>query len=164
MASTTTERPPPRPKRVIPESTPRAVEPWRVTQRLTRRVGMLGVVLLVVFAALFLRLWALQVLAGTKYVDQAGANSYRTVRVQAPRGSIVDRDGQPARDQRPGDRGAAVAGRPAEGLHRALQRSSSALVASDAGAAVRDRGRHQGARDGDPLTPGDRSRRARASR
>ena len=78
MASTTTERP--APKRVVPE-TPRAVEPWRVTQRLTLRVGMLGVLLLVVFAALFLRLWALQVLAGTKYVDQAAANSYRTVRV-----------------------------------------------------------------------------------
>jgi penicillin-binding protein 2 len=49
---------------------------------------------LVVFAALLLRLWALQVLAGTKYVDQAGANSYRTVRVQAPRGPILDRNGK----------------------------------------------------------------------
>jgi penicillin-binding protein 2 len=65
-----------------------------VTQRLTLRVGVLGVVILVVFAALFLRLWALQVLAGTKYVDQASANSYLTVRVQAPRGSIVDRNGR----------------------------------------------------------------------
>jgi penicillin-binding protein 2 len=92
LASTTTERPAPR--RPIPEAPP-AVEPWRVTQRLTLRVGMLGVLLLVVFAALFLRLWALQVLAGTKYVDQAAANSYRTVRVQAPRGSIVDRNGHP---------------------------------------------------------------------
>lgn len=72
-----------------------AVEPWRLTQRLTRRAGILGVLVLIVFAALFLRLWALQVLAGTKYVDQAGANSYRTVRVQAPRGSIVDRNGKP---------------------------------------------------------------------
>lgn len=93
MASTTTtERP--APKRALPEGPP-TVEPWRVTQRLTVRVGVLGVLLLVVFAALFLRLWALQVLAGTKYVDQAGANSYRTVRVQAPRGSIVDRNGRP---------------------------------------------------------------------
>ena len=91
MASTTTERPAPRP--ALPE-TPAPVEPWRVTQRLTLRVGVLGVLLLVVFAALFLRLWALQVLAGTKYVDQASANSFRTVRVQAPRGSIVDRNGR----------------------------------------------------------------------
>jgi len=65
-----------------------------VTQRLTWRVGVLAVLVLVVFAALFLRLWALQVLAGTKYVDQARSNSYRTVRVQAPRGPIVDRNGK----------------------------------------------------------------------
>ena len=92
MASTTTERP--APKRALPEATP-AVEPWRITQRLTLRVAILGVLLLVVFAALFLRLWALQVLAGSKYVDQASANSYRTVRVQAPRGPIIDRNGRP---------------------------------------------------------------------
>src|SRR5580765_7774900 len=96
LASTTTERPPPPPpprKRAPAEEQP-AVEPWRVAHRLTWRVGALGVLVLVVFAALFLRLWALQVLAGTKYVDQAGANSYRTVRVQAPRGVIVDRNGR----------------------------------------------------------------------
>jgi penicillin-binding protein 2 len=91
LASTTTERPSPPP---APAESAPSVEPWRVTQRLTLRVGVLGILLLVVFAALFLRLWALQVLAGTKYVDQASANSYRTVRVQAPRGPIVDRDGR----------------------------------------------------------------------
>jgi penicillin-binding protein 2 len=57
------------------------------------RVAILGVVVLGVFAALFLRLWALQVLSGTKYVNQAQANSYFTVRVQAPRGTILDRNG-----------------------------------------------------------------------
>jgi len=51
--------------------------------------------MLVIFGVLLLRLWALQVLAGTKYVDQAQANSFRTVRVQAPRGEIVDRNGVP---------------------------------------------------------------------
>jgi penicillin-binding protein 2 len=66
-------------------------EPYRPTTRL----AVLGVVLLVVFAALFLRLWALQVLSGTKYVGQAVANSSWTVRVQAPRGPIVDRNGVP---------------------------------------------------------------------
>ena len=92
MASTTTERPA-APKRWLPKSPPVA-EPYRVTQRLTWRVGVLAVLVLVVFAALFLRLWALQVLAGTKYVDQARSNSYRTVRVQAPRGPIIDRNGK----------------------------------------------------------------------
>jgi penicillin-binding protein 2 len=91
LASTTTERP--TLKRWLPQSPPVA-EPYRVTQRLTWRVGVLAVLLLVVFAALFLRLWALQVLAGTKYVDQARANSYRTIRVQAPRGPILDRTGK----------------------------------------------------------------------
>jgi len=51
--------------------------------------------MLVIFAVLLLRLWALQVLSGTKYVNQAAANSFRTVRVQAPRGRIVDRNGIP---------------------------------------------------------------------
>jgi penicillin-binding protein 2 len=92
LASTTTERP--APKRWLPQSPP-VVEPYRVTQRLTWRVGVLAVLVLVVFAALFLRLWALQVLAGTKYVDQARSNSYRTVRVQAARGPILDRNGKP---------------------------------------------------------------------
>ena len=59
------------------------------------RIAILSVLVLGVFAALFLRLWALQVLSGTKYVDQARANSFRAVRVQAPRGLILDRNGVP---------------------------------------------------------------------
>jgi penicillin-binding protein 2 len=70
-------------------------EPYRPTSRLLRRVSVLGVAMLVIFAVLLLRLWALQVLSGTKYVDQAAANSFRTVRVQAPRGQILDRNGVP---------------------------------------------------------------------
>ncbi|HEY2073244.1 MAG TPA: penicillin-binding protein 2 [Gaiellaceae bacterium] len=93
MASTTTE-PRPRSKRFLPPSKS-VVEPYRPNQRLLRRVSILGVAMLVIFAVLLLRLWALQVLAGTKYVDQAAANSFRTVRVQAPRGQIVDRNGVP---------------------------------------------------------------------
>ena len=68
-------------------------EPYRLTPRLALRIAILSGILLVVFAALFLRLWALQVLSGTKYVGQAQANSYRTVRTQAARGPIVDRNG-----------------------------------------------------------------------
>jgi penicillin-binding protein 2 len=70
-------------------------EPYRPNNRLLRRVGVLGVAMLVVFAVLVLRLWALQVLAGTKYVNQAAENSFRTVRVQAPRGQILDSNGVP---------------------------------------------------------------------
>ena len=71
------------------------VEPYRVTPRNARRAAILGFVVLGVFAALFLRLWALQVLSGTKYVNQAAAQSFRTVRVPAPRGMIVDRNHVP---------------------------------------------------------------------
>jgi penicillin-binding protein 2 len=45
------------------------------------------------FAALLLRLWALQVLAGSQYAARAQANQLRTVRVPAPRGPIVDQNG-----------------------------------------------------------------------
>jgi penicillin-binding protein 2 len=46
-----------------------------------------------VFAVLFLRLWALQVLSGAQYLRAAQNNQLRTVRVQAPRGPILDRYG-----------------------------------------------------------------------
>ncbi len=55
---------------------------------------MLGGIVFVVFAALTLRLWALQVLSGPQYVARARANQFRTVRVQAPRGPILDRNGK----------------------------------------------------------------------
>ena len=58
---------------------------------------------------------------GTKYVNQASANSFRTVRVQAPRGQILDRNGVPLVTNAAGDRDPALAGRPAEGLHGALR-------------------------------------------
>ncbi len=95
MASTTTERPPARPPRPPQEPRAEAVEPYRLTPRLARRVGLLGAIVLIVFAALLLRLWALQVLAGTRYVAQAQANQFRTVQVLAPRGPVLDRNGKP---------------------------------------------------------------------
>ncbi len=91
MASTTTER---TPRRLLPRDKS-AVEPYRVTPKLALRVAILGGVLLAIFAALFLRLWALQVLSGQKYVAQAQANSFRVLRLPAPRGLIEDRNGVP---------------------------------------------------------------------
>ena len=91
MASTTTART----SRKVPPREESAVEPYRVTPKLALRVAVLGGILLAIFAALFLRLWALQVLAGQKYVDQAQANSFRTLPVPAKRGLILDRNGVP---------------------------------------------------------------------
>jgi len=72
---------------------PRAAEPYRLTPQLAFRIGVLGTIVLVVFAVLFLRLWALQVLSGAQYANAAQDNQLRTVRVPAPRGAIVDRNG-----------------------------------------------------------------------
>jgi penicillin-binding protein 2 len=92
LASTTTERPARRLRRPDADA---AAEQYRPSSRLTWRVGILGFALLAVFAALFLRLWALQVLSGPKYVNQAQANSFRLLRQPAPRGLLLDRTGIP---------------------------------------------------------------------
>ena len=58
------------------------------------RVAVLGGVAFVAFAIIFFRLWFLQVLTGEEYVSQARENRVRKVRVEAPRGDIVDRNRQ----------------------------------------------------------------------
>jgi penicillin-binding protein 2 len=55
---------------------------------------VLAALALAIFAILFLRLWALQVLSGDRYLKAAQNNQLRTVSVEAPRGSIVDRAGR----------------------------------------------------------------------
>ena len=45
------------------------------------------------FAVIFFRLWFLQVLSGDDYVTQARENRVRKIKIEAPRGDIVDRDG-----------------------------------------------------------------------
>ncbi|HEY6053013.1 MAG TPA: penicillin-binding protein 2 [Gaiellaceae bacterium] len=55
---------------------------------------MLGALALAVFAVLFLRLWALQVLAGSTYLQTAQNNQLRKLRLEAQRGPILDRNGK----------------------------------------------------------------------
>jgi penicillin-binding protein 2 len=57
-------------------------------------VGILGIVALAVFAVLFFRLWSLQVLSGNTYLAAAQGNQLRTIRLEAPRGTILDRHGK----------------------------------------------------------------------
>ena len=64
------------------------------------RVAILGGIGLVAFAIVFLRLWYLEVLSGDKYLAQAQNNQVREFTVQAPRGEIVDRNGQVLVDNR----------------------------------------------------------------
>jgi penicillin-binding protein 2 len=73
---------------------PRVEEPYRLTPQLALRVAVLGFLALAIFAVLFLRLWALQVLAGDKYLKQANSNRVRTLPEDAARGLILDRDGR----------------------------------------------------------------------
>jgi penicillin-binding protein 2 len=58
-------------------------------------------VVAVLFAALVTRLWFLQVLAGDEYREEARGNFVRLVPVTAPRGRILDRNGQPLVDNSP---------------------------------------------------------------
>jgi penicillin-binding protein 2 len=73
---------------------PRVEEPYRLTPQLALRVAVLGFLALSIFAVLFLRLWALQVLSGDKYLKQANNNRVRTLPNEAPRGLILDRNGR----------------------------------------------------------------------
>jgi penicillin-binding protein 2 len=57
------------------------------------RLGIVGVVVLSLFVALFSRLWFLQVLSSDEYELAAQVNAVRVVHQPAPRGRILDRDG-----------------------------------------------------------------------
>src|SRR3954454_1967215 len=57
------------------------------------RLGVIGIIAVSLFAALFSRLWFLQVMTTTDYVASAQAISTQTVMEQAPRGRILDRNG-----------------------------------------------------------------------
>jgi penicillin-binding protein 2 len=69
-------------------------EPYRLTPKLALRIGMLGMLAIAVFAALFLRLWSLQILNGEQLLRAAQNNQRREFRIPAPRGPILDRNGQ----------------------------------------------------------------------
>src|SRR4051794_17903037 len=64
-----------------------------ITPQLAVRVAVLGGFAFVLFAIIFFRLWFLQVLSGEDYVTQARENRVRKIKIEAPRGDIVDRDG-----------------------------------------------------------------------
>lgn len=64
------------------------------------RMSVLGIVVFALFAALFARLYYLQVMASEQYEVAAQANRIRVVPVEAPRGRIVDRNGKVLVDNR----------------------------------------------------------------
>jgi len=64
------------------------------------RVAVLSGIALVMFSIIFFRLWYLQVLSGDTYLAQAENNQVRDITVRAPRGEILDRDGNVLVDNR----------------------------------------------------------------
>ncbi len=57
------------------------------------RLRVVGIVVLVLFGVLVLRLWTLQVIDGKTYAAAVTRNQVRVVSIAAPRGEIVDRNG-----------------------------------------------------------------------
>jgi penicillin-binding protein 2 len=80
-------------RRFLPPD-PRVTEPYRLTPQMALRIAILGALALAIFAILFLRLWALQVLSGSSYREEAQNNQVRLLRDEAPRGRILDRNGK----------------------------------------------------------------------
>ena len=72
----------------------RSRRPAPSRSRLALRIAVLGGVAVALFAVLFFRLWNLQVLDGGKYLAEAKNNRTREYKVIAPRGDILDRDGE----------------------------------------------------------------------
>ncbi len=57
------------------------------------RLRIVGIVVLLLFGVLVLRLWTLQVVEGKTYAAAVTRNQVRVVSLSAPRGDIVDRNG-----------------------------------------------------------------------
>jgi penicillin-binding protein 2 len=93
MATVTRIPQPPTRTRFLPRD-PRVENPYRMTPQIALRIGVLGAVVLFAFAVLFFRLWALQVLSGERYLAAAQNNQLRSIRIEAPRGPIYDRNGR----------------------------------------------------------------------
>jgi penicillin-binding protein 2 len=130
---------------------PRVEEPYRLTPQAALRIAVLGGIVLLLFGALFLRLWALEILSGHQYLRVARNNQLRTVRLEAPRGPILDRNGRMLVDNHAGT---AAALWPSDLPHkwylrlRALERLSRIVHVP-----VKEMLQGIAARKNDPLTP-----------
>jgi penicillin-binding protein 2 len=153
---------------------PKPVEERRppITPQLAVRVAVLGGIAFVVFGVVFFRLWFLQVLSGEDYVSQARDNRVRKVRIEAPRGDIVDRHGAvlvktraaPVVQIVPGSLPEAVL-QQADAYRKARGRAENArLAARDRLRAVEREIRERGRRGATRMQRRERRRLARAAR
>ncbi|MEA2208794.1 MAG: penicillin-binding protein 2, partial [Solirubrobacteraceae bacterium] len=138
------------PGRFLPGD-PRTAEPYRLTPQTALRVAILAFLALGVFALLFLRLWALEVLSGDRYLAQANDNRVRTVRVEAPRGPVLDENGRLLVTNVPGTR---VELWPADlPKNWPVQRKELRALAYVTGVTVKDMLAQLRQHSQDPLTP-----------
>ena len=64
-------------------------------ERASKRILLMGYIVIVVFIFLILRLWQLQILKGSKYRELSEANRLRIMTIPAPRGILYDRNSIP---------------------------------------------------------------------
>ncbi len=127
----------------------RLAAPHRLTPGLAVRVGVLGAVALAIFGVLLFRLWSLQVLSGDRYLDAAQNNQLRTIRVEAPRGPVLDRNGKVIVGNVPGTAVKLWVGdMPKQGRYAMISRLATVLGVAPARLA-----KEVDERSGDPLTP-----------
>src|SRR5688572_33395772 len=63
-------------------------------RRITTRLTVLQVGVVVVFAALTIGFWYLQIVQGDQFLEMAENNHQRTLALRAPRGVLFDRNGK----------------------------------------------------------------------
>ena len=96
-------RPPREPvRRERPIRTGRPDKPIIQLPSVALRVAMLVGLAVALIAVILFRLWFLQVLSGKQFEARANDNRLRSVKIVAPRGPIVDRDGRLIVENRPG--------------------------------------------------------------
>ena len=96
-------------RRERPIRTGRADRPLIPVPSVALRVALLVGLAAVLIAVILFRLWFLQVLSGKQFEAQANDNRLRAVKIVAPRGPVLDRDGRLLVENRAG---AAVGIRP----------------------------------------------------
>ena len=72
-----------------------------VDANVEERLPLLMVVILLVFGAFIVRLFQLQIIMGEVFAEESDKNSVRLVRLEAPRGDILDREGRMIATTRP---------------------------------------------------------------
>ena len=84
--------PPMRPRKSVNPVAAIVGSPEEEVSRPNLRLRIVGVLVLILFGVIVLRLWTLQVVQGKSYAAAVTRNQVRVVSIPAPRGDIVDRN------------------------------------------------------------------------